>query len=327
MRRKGCFALALLCAIVAGIGSAPAQTTRKVWRIGYLSGQLGPTEYSRSFVRGLRDLGYIEGENVIIEHRVAMGRNERLPELAEDLVRKRVDILVTEGTPSTQAALRATTTIPVVFGSMQDPVEKGFVSSLARPGGNATGNALIGDHIKPLALLKEVVPAVSRVAFIYDPATRQGAYGELKLKELQDHARTLGVSVRPFALRQPGDIEQVFEGLPADTDALLLENSVVNIIAQQRICALATERKLPAAGTFPEFSRSGCLVSYGENVPLIYRHAASFVDKILRQGIKPGELPVEQPSKFELVVNLKTAKRLGLNIAESFLILADEVIE
>ena len=257
-----------------------------------------------------------------------MGRNERLNELAEDLVRSGVDLIVTEGTPSTQAAIRATKgTIPVVFGSMQDPVEKGFVVSFARPGGNVTGNALIGDHIKPLALLKEAVPTVSQVAFVYDPATRPGEYGQAKLAELQNHARSLGVAIRPVALRSPADLERMFIELPGDIDALLLENSIVNILAQQRLCGLANARKLPSAGTFPDFGRSGCLVSYGENLPLIYRNAASFVDKILKDGIKPGDLPVQQPSKFELVVNLRTAKALGITIAEPFLVLADEVIE
>jgi putative tryptophan/tyrosine transport system substrate-binding protein len=310
------------------VGTAQAQPSKKVWRIGYLSGQFGQTELSRSVVRGLRDLGHIEGQNIVIEYRLAMGRNERLEELAGDLVRSGVDLIVTEGTPSTQAAIRATKgIIPVVFGSMQDPVEKGFVVSLARPGGNVTGNALIGDHIKPLALLKEAVPTVSQVAFVYDPATRPGEYGQAKLAELQNHARILGVAIRPVALRSPADLEQTFIELPGDTDALLLENSIVNIVVQQRLCGLANARNLPSAGTFPDFSRSGCLVSYGENLPLIYRNAASFVVRILRDGVKPGDLPVQQPSKFELVVNLRTAKALGITIAEPFLVLADEVIE
>jgi putative tryptophan/tyrosine transport system substrate-binding protein len=296
--------------------------------LGYLSGQFAQTELSRSVVRGLRELGYTEGQNIVIEYRLAMGRNERLNELAEDLVRSGIDLILTEGTPSTQAAIRAAKgIIPVVFGSMQDPVEKGFVASLARPGGNATGNALIGDHIKPLALLKEAVPTLSRVAFVYDPATRPGEYGQAKLAELQSHARTLGIAIRPVALRSPADLERTFTELPEDTDALLLENSVVNIVAQKQLCGLANGRKLPSAGTFPDFSRSGCLVSYGENLPLIYRNAASFVDKILRDGVRPGDLPVQHPSKFELVVNLRTAKALGIPIAESFLVLADEVIE
>jgi putative ABC transport system substrate-binding protein len=255
-----------------------------------------------------------------------MGKNERLPELATELVRAQVDLITTEGTPSTVAAMRATSTIPIVFGSMQDPIEKGVIASLAHPGGNVTGNALIGDHTKPLALLKEAVPGVSIVAFVYDPLTRPGAYGEAKLKEIQDHARALNVIVRPVALRDPEETDQVFAALPADTNGLLFENSAINLLAQARICELGAQRRLPTVGTFPEFSRSGCLMSYGENLPLVYHHAASYVDKILR-GARPGDLPVEQATRFELVVNTRAAKGLGLTIPESFLVRADEVIE
>jgi len=311
---------------LAGPRVAAAQSASKVWRIGYLSGKYGPSELSESFVQGLRELGYVEGQNLVVEYRLAMGKNERLPKLAADLVRARVDLIATEGTPSTQAAMHATNTIPIVFGSMQDPVEKGIVASLAHPGGNVTGNALIGDHIKPLAFLKEAVSGVSRVAFIYDPATRPGAYGEAKLKEIQDNARALNMTVRPVALRDPDETDRVFAAFPADTNGLLIENSVINLLAQERICALATQHRLPAVGTFPEFSHSGCLISYGENLPLVYRRAAGYVDRIFRGG-KPADLPVQQPTKFELVVNLRTANALGLTIPEAFLLRADEVIE
>jgi putative ABC transport system substrate-binding protein len=255
-----------------------------------------------------------------------MGKNERLAELATELVRARVDVIVTEGTPSTLAAMRATSTIPIVFGSIQDPIEKGVVASLANPGGNVTGNALIGDHTKPLAFLKEAVSGVSTVAFIYDPLTRPGAYGEAKLKEIQDHARALEVMVRPVALPSPELTDQVFAALPADTNGLLFENSVINLLAQKRICELGAQRRLPTVGTFPEFSHSGCLMSYGENLPLVYRHAAVYVDKIIK-GAKPSDLPVEQATRFELIVNVRAAKALGLSISESFLVRADHVIE
>ncbi len=155
------------------------------FRIGYLSNFSGATQYAKSFVQGLSDLGYVEGKNLTFEYRFAMGKSERLVELAAELVRQKVDLIVTEGTPSTLAAMHATTTIPIVFGSMQDPIEKGVVASLAHPGGNVTGNALIADHSKPLELLKRAVPRVSQVTFIYDPATRPGAYGQAKLNELQ----------------------------------------------------------------------------------------------------------------------------------------------
>lgn len=329
MRRRefiALFSAAMVMGSLAGALVAAAQSVSRVWRVGYLSGRYGPSELSQSFVQGLREFGYDEGRNLIVEYRFALGKNERLIELATELARAQVDVIATEGTPPTLAAIRATSTIPIVFGSMQDPIEKGVVVSLAHPGGNVTGNALIGDHAKPLALLKEAVPEVSRVAFIYDPLTRPGAYGEAKLKELQEIARKLDVVVRPVALRDPDETDQVFAALPADTNGLLFENSVINLLAQERICALGAQRRLPTVGTFPEFSRSGCLMSYGENLPLVYRHAASYVDKILK-GAKPGDLPVEQATRFELVVNVRAAKALGLAIPESFLVLADQVIE
>jgi len=320
------FSAAAVAGTLVGANVAAAQSTGRVWRVGFLSSRSGPTDLSQSFVQGLRELGYVEGRNLVVDYRFAMGKNERLPELAAELVRAQVDLITTEGTTSTIAAMRATSTIPIVFGSIQDPVEKGVIASLSNPGANVTGNALIGDHIKPLAFLKEAVSGVSIVAFIYDPLTRPGAYGAAKLKEIQDQARMLGVIVRPVALRDPDEIDHLFATLPADTNGLLFENSVINLLAQARICTLGAQRRLPTAATFPEFSRSGCLMSYGENLPLVYRHAAVYVDKILR-GTKPSDLPVEQATRFELVVNVRAAKALGLIISESFLVRADEVIE
>jgi putative ABC transport system substrate-binding protein len=189
-----------------------------------------------------------------------------------------------------------------------------------------TGNALIADHSKALELLKGVLPGASQVAFIYDPATRPGAYGEAKLKEIQDQARTLDMIVQPVALRDPEETDQVFAALPAGTNALLLENSLINLLADERICALAAQRGLPAVGTLHEFAGAGCLMSYGENLPDSYRRAASYADKIFK-GAKPGDLPVQQAVTFELVVNLRTAKALGLTIPEACLVRADEVIE
>jgi putative ABC transport system substrate-binding protein len=313
-------------AVVTWPPAAHAQQAGKVWRIGYLSGQYGPNDLSQSFVKGLRELGYVEGQNLIVEYRFARGENGRLPELAADLVRARVNLIVTEGTPSTTAAMHATSTIPIVFGSAQDPVEKGIVATLARPGGNVTGSALIADNSKALELLKGVLSGVSHVAFIYDPATRPGAYGEAKLKETQDQARTLDMLVQAVALTNPDETDRVFAALPTDTNALLLENSIINLLAQQRICALAAQRGLPAVGTIRQFAVSGCLMSYGENAADVYRRSASYADKIL-SGAKPADLPVQQAVTFELVVNLRTAKALGVTIPEAFLIRADEVIE
>jgi putative ABC transport system substrate-binding protein len=311
---------------LAGSYSAAAQSGRKVWRIGYLSGMYGQTELSQSFVQGLRGLGYVDGQNLIVEYRFASGKNERLPELATDLVRERVDLITTEGTPSTLAAMHATRTIPIVFGSAQDPIEKGIVASLAYPGGNVTGNALIADHSKPLELLKQAVPKVSQVTFIYDPATRPGTYGEAKLKELQNHARTVDIEVHAVALRAPDETARVFATLPIGTDAILLENSAVNLLAQERLCTLAAQRRLPAVSTFGEFADAGCLMSYGEDLPDVYRRAATYVDKIFR-GTTPADLPVQQPVTFQLIINLRAAKALSLAMPELLLVRADKVIE
>jgi putative tryptophan/tyrosine transport system substrate-binding protein len=286
----------------------------------------GSTVFAQSFVQGLRELGYVDGQNLIVVYRFASGQNERLSELAADLVSEGVDLIATEGTPATLAAMRATRTIPIVFGSLQDPIEKGIVASLAHPGGNVTGNALIADHSKPLELLKQAVPGVSHVTFIYDPATRPGAYGEAKLRELQSHARMVDVVVHAIALPDANETNQVFAALPTNTDAILLENSVVNFLAQERLCTLAAERKLPTVSTFTEFADAGCLMSYGENLSDLYRRAAAYVDKIFR-GAKPADLPVQQAVTSRLVINLRTAKTLNLTIPELLLVRADKVIE
>ena len=296
------------------------------WRIGYLSGGYGPSERTKSFLQGLRELGYVDGQNLIVEYRFASGRNERLAELAADLVRERVDLIATEGTPSTLAAMHATTTIPIVFGSTQDPIEKGIVASLARPGGNVTGNALIADHSKPLELLKQAVPGVSQVMFIYDPATRPGAYGQAKLRELQNHARMVDMVVNAIALSDPEETDRVFAALPTSTDAILLENSVINSLAQARLCTLATQRRLPTVSTLLEFAEAGCLMSYGENLPDLYRRAASYVDKIFKGG-KPADLPVQQAVTFQLIINLRTANALNPTLPELVLVRADKIIE
>jgi putative ABC transport system substrate-binding protein len=255
-----------------------------------------------------------------------MGKSERLAELAVDPVRERVDLIATEVTASTLAAMHATTTIPIVFGSTQDPIEKGIVASLAHPGGNVTGNALIADHSKELELLKLAVPRVSQVMFIYDPATRPGAYGQAKLRELQDLAGTIDIAVNAIALSDPEGVDRVFAAVPASTDAILLENSVINLLAKERLCTLATQRRLLSVGALREFAEAGCLMSYGENLPDVYRRAASYVDKIFR-GDKPADLPVQQSVTFQLSINLRTAKALNLTLPELVLVRADKIIE
>lgn len=324
MKRRECIAV-IGSALIVWPLAAPAQPGGKIWRIGYLSSRYGPTELSQSFLQGLRELGYVEGKNLVVELRVAEGKNERLAELAADLIRIGVDIIVTEGTPSTIAAMKTTRTIPIVFGSTQDPVEKGIVASLAHPGGNVTGMALIADDAKPLQLLKEAAPGTSRIAFIYDPATRPGPYGEAAIRALQKNARTLDMTLQAVALRDPAETDQVFTKLPAGTNGLLIENSAINLMAEARICELALQNRLPAVATLHEFAKAGCLMSYGENLPDIYRRAAGYVDKILR-GAKPSDLPVMQATVFDLLINVKTAKALGLNIPASLIAGAAEVI-
>jgi putative tryptophan/tyrosine transport system substrate-binding protein len=234
----------LIWPLAASWSAAAAESGQ--WRIGYLSSMYGPTDYAKSFVQGLSELGYIEGKSLTLEYRFAMGKSERLAELAADLARERVDLIVTEGTPSTLAAMHATTTIPIVFGSLQEPIEKGIVASLAHPGGNVTGNALIADHSK---MLKRAVPRVSQVMFIYDPATRPGAYGQAKLRQLQNDARAVDIVVNTIALSEPEGTDRVFAALPTSTDAILLENSVINLLARERLCTLATQRRLSSVGT------------------------------------------------------------------------------
>jgi len=306
--------------------AAQAQQPDKKWRIGYLTTRNYPNDLSESFLGGLRTLGYVEGKNLIVKGRAGEGNNERLPALATALIDKGVDIIVTEGTPATKAAMQSTTTVPIVFGTAQDPVEKGIVASLARPGGNVTGNALIADHAKPLQILKEAAPGLSRIAFIYDPATRPGVYGEASLRALKENARTLGITVQPISLRSADEIDQAFAALAAETNGLLIENSALNLLLRERICQFAVARRLPAVGTFSEFAHAGCFLSYGEDNKDLYRRAASYVDKILK-GAKPSDLPVNQATTFALLVNLKTAKALGLEVPPSVLAGAAEVIE
>jgi putative ABC transport system substrate-binding protein len=317
-------------AMIGGVGvawpfAAIAQSVHKARRIGLLWPGTNRSSSVVSVVDGLRELGYIDGQNVVIEYRFATD-NEQLAALAADLVRANVDVIVAPTTPAAAAATEATKTIPIVFTAVVDPVEKGFVASLARPGGNATGVAMIMDPAKPLELLKEAVPAISHVTFVYDPATRPGAFLETSLTELQKRARALEVTTEVAALARPDEADRVFAALPTDTNALLLDTTRYNFLARERICALAMQRRLPTASVVREMTDVGCLISYGENLLDTFRRAASYIDKILK-GSKPSDLPVEQPTKFELVVNLKTAKALGLTIPAAVLARADEVIE
>src|SRR5215468_820054 len=237
MRRRDFITQLSATAIASPLVASIVQSSEKVWRIGYLS-IIGKSDLSEAFIQGLHELGYVDGKNLAFDLRDAAGKNERLTELAAELVHANVDLIATEGTPPTKAALQATSVIPIVFGSAQDPVEKGIVASLAQPGRNVTGMALIADHAKPLELLKEAVPEISRVTFIYDPETRPGAYGEASLRALQEAAHKLGITLQPLPLRDPDQVDAVFSTLPADTNGLLLENSGINNRARKRLCQL-----------------------------------------------------------------------------------------
>lgn len=313
-------------AVVAWALPSHAQQAQQTRRVGWLSLGNGPGLFVRTFVQSMRERGYAEGENLAIEYRWAAGKEERLEPMAADLVRKQVDLIVTSGSPATNAAKQATSTIPIVFSAAGAPVEKGLVKSLREPGGNVTGLALITDDIKALQILKEVMPDISRVAFVYDPATLPGEFGETWLRRARGRARTLKLDLRPIVLHSPEQVDDVFTRLPAGADAMLIGNSAVNALARNQICKLALQRRLPTASIERAFVEAGCLLSYGEDQVEMVRRAATYVDKIFK-GARPAELPVEQPTKFQLFLNLKTAKALGLEVPPTVLARADEVIE
>ena len=306
--------------------AAGPQRPERVHRIGWLSPASGPGAAARSFLQAMRERGHVEGQNLIVEYRWAAGKNERLAELAADLVRSGVELVVTVGTPATTAAKEATATIPIVFAAAGAPVQKGLVSSLSHPGGNLTGLAVVTDDIKGLEILKEAAPGITRAALLYDPAALPGRFGEEWLRLARGRSRTLKIELQPVVVRRAEEIDQVFAKLPAGTNALVVGNAAANILARQRICRLAAQRKLPTVSTNRTFADAGCLMSYGEDPVDLARRAADYVDKILK-GAKPADLPIEQASKFELVINLKTAKALGLTIPQSVLLRADQVIQ
>jgi putative ABC transport system substrate-binding protein len=314
-------AIALTFAVLPVMVSA--QPASKIWRIGYLWGGSNPAVSAQlqGFVQRVHELGYVEGQNLVTEYRGAAGRNERLPELAADLVRANVALIVAQGTPAALAAKEATRTIPIVF-SGSHPVEKGIVASLARPGGNITGIAIPVHEVKALEMLKLAAPEVSRVPYLYDPATLQDIF----LTSDREQARALGITLEPVSLRAPEETDRVLAALPREANGLLLDTSQPTFLARDRICALATQRRLPSAGTDRDFVSAGCLLGYGVDFGWVGRRRADYVDRILK-GAQPADLPVEQPTKFDLVINLKTAKELGLTIPWSLLMRAEEVIE
>ena len=279
-----------------------------------------------AFRRGLRQLGYVEGQNLAIDYRSADGRLDRIPELAAELVRRNVDIIVTRGTPSALAAKNATATIPIVMAAIGEPVETGLVASLARPGGNVTGlSAFVTELVaKRVELLREVIPRIARLALL-DNMTNRSVPPQWE--ETKRAARALGIEPQLLDVRKPEDIERAFDAAVAQrTDALAVGNDSVVIASRRRVAELAEKFRLPAIYATREFVDSGGLLSYAAHYPDLYRRAAAYVDKIFK-GEKPADLPVEQPTKFEMVVSLKAAKAIGLEFPPLLLARADEVIE
>jgi ABC-type uncharacterized transport system substrate-binding protein len=306
-----------------------AQPAAKVPRIGWLG---GPTReaaepFTREFQRGLKDLGWIEGQNIVIEWRFGGGRAERLPALAEELVRLRVELIVTPSTPTIFAARNATKTIPIVTVGGGDPLELGLVTSLARPGGNITGlTANVGPEIagKQLELLKEAVPNVSRVAVLWNPNTPGNAPAA---NEAESAARVLKVELQLLEARKLDDFESAFAAMSARrAGALLVVGDVMFTTYRTQLAKLALKSRLPAMYGGRQFPEDGGLMSYGTDSLDNFRRAASYVDRILK-GARPGDLPIERSAKFELVINLKTAKAIGVTIPPSLLGRADQVIE
>jgi putative tryptophan/tyrosine transport system substrate-binding protein len=301
----------------------------KIARIGYLSPDSpspAATALFDALFDGLRELGWIEGKNVTVEPRYAENRLERLPELAAELVRIDVDVIVGRGTLGPLAAKRATSTIPIVMAASGDPLGSGLVASLARPGGNVTGMSLMVSDLggKRLELLKELLPRLARVAVLWNAAN---PYPAIVFKETQAAAQTLAIEVQSLEVRAADDFDGVFEVVRKQRpDALITVEDPLTFNYQKRIAVFALANQMPSLHGVREFAVAGGLMSYGANVADVYRRAASYVDKILK-GANPADLPVQQPTKFELVINLQTAEKLGLRVSPLPLARADEVIE
>jgi ABC-type uncharacterized transport system substrate-binding protein len=322
--------------LTGGLLAAPLAAEAQpatVARIGWLSsGSVNSPEAQvmlNAFQQELRELGYIQGQNIVVEYREAEGDMGRLPSLASDLARLKVDLIVAAATPAARAAQRATGTLPIVAVAMGDPIADGLVASLARPGGNVTGNTFLGPELVPkrLELLKEALPRVSRVAALWHP----GAYGDRTMtdmvKETKTVARTLSMHLQFVGVRGPDEFARAFSTMTRGRpDALIMLPSPMLFGERKRIVDLAAKYRLPTMYNNRESVQLGGLIAYGTSLSDLYRRAAVYVGKILK-GAKPGDLPVEQPTKFELVINLKTAKALGLTIPSSLLQRADQVIE
>ena len=309
-----------------------AQPNKKVWRIGFLYSRSGPTPsnpdvFLDAFVQRMRELGYVEGKNLIIEWRFAEGHNERLPGLAMELAQTKNDVIVTHSTMTTLAAKRASSTIPIVFASLTDPVVSGVVKSLARPEGNITGLSMMFFDVIPkqIELLAAIVPRLSRIAFLMNPDTPL-IYAPL-LKNAQATAQQIGVNVLPVEARRAEEVVQAFVTMAGwGAQAVIIPVDPFYGGQRQQIAQLGLKYQTPTMMNYPQDAEAGVLLSYGQDLLDFYPRAAGLVDRILK-GAKPGDMPVEQPTTFRFVVNLKTAKALGIKIPQSVLIRADTLIE
>jgi len=306
-----------------------AQQAAKIARVGILGANPAASPRLEAFLQGLRDLGYVEGRNVVIEYRNHEGKVDRLPALAAELVALKVDVIVASNTGAALAAKRVTRTLPIVFAAAADPVTSGLVASIARPGGNVTGLSALAPELvgKGLELLTQAVPGVSRVAVLWQPGALDERTDKDMLKAAEVAARALGVRLQFVEARDPAHFDRAFSDMTrARAGALIVMTSVMFINERRRLVDLATKNRLPAIYPQRDFVDAGGLMSYGPNGPDLFRRAATYVDKILK-GAKPADLPVEEPTKFELVINLKTAKALGLTIPPPLQGRADEVIQ
>jgi len=323
MRRREFITLLIGAAVVWPL-AARAQQGQKLYRVGILT--VAPDRNWDELFQGLRELGYVDGQNLIVERRYSEGHAERWSDLANDLVRLKVDVIVVSTTPAALAAKKGTSTIPIVFPAAFDPLGAGLATSLAKPGGNVTGFGLLVPEVsaKGLALLKEAVPTLTNAAVLWNPTNPANSQ---VWKDVEVTARGIGLVLQPHEVREPPDIEAAYAAMTQERpDGLLVLTDEILYQYKNSIVDFAIRKRLPAVFQFREFSERGGLMSYGPSLPDMFRKAANYVGRILK-GAKPADLPIEQPTKFEFVINLKTAKALGLEIPPQLLARADEVIE
>ena len=326
MTRPGLAFLVIFLASLVRPLAVEAQPPKPTYRIGVLTPGSSPPGSLEAFREGLRDLGYVEGQTIVIEWRFAEGKNERLPDLADELVRLKVDVIFAVNTPAAFAAKKATTTIPIVIARLADPTKTGLVPSLSRPGGNITGLSSIAEELatKRLELVKDTLPGATRVVMVYNPDNP----GHLQVVKDTVQANThMGLQLETHGVRSASDLPEVFQAaVRTRAQALLVQDDVRVTLLKRLIIDQAARQSLPVFAQYREFAEAGALVTFAAAVAGEYRQAASYVDRILK-GSKPADLPIQQPTKFELILNLKAAKALGLAIPPSVRMRADEVIE